>query len=119
MNKKFDELTKQMAQSVTRRGALKKFGLGLAGMALACFGLGNKAQAGTYYGFCQIHNSGSFDHGGFITYTGGCVNPVTCSGAASADCPPPGTLVKSNKLSHVCGGLFGGFDEKARCSFTV
>ena len=28
MNNKFDELTKQMAQSVTRRAALKKFGVG-------------------------------------------------------------------------------------------
>ena len=46
MNNKFDELTKAMAQSVTRRAALKKFGLGLAGMALACFGLANKAEAG-------------------------------------------------------------------------
>src|SRR5881409_3278591 len=44
MNKKFDELTKSMAQSVTRRGALKKFGVGLAGMALACFGLANRAE---------------------------------------------------------------------------
>jgi hypothetical protein len=39
MNNQFDELTKSMAQSVTRRGALEKFGIGLAGMALACFGL--------------------------------------------------------------------------------
>src|SRR5438477_6213017 len=31
MNNKFDELTKDMAQSVTRRAALKKFGVGLAG----------------------------------------------------------------------------------------
>lgn len=46
MNNKFDELTKQMAQSVTRRAALKKFGAGLAGMALACFGLAHKAAAG-------------------------------------------------------------------------
>jgi hypothetical protein len=45
MNNQFDELTKGLAQSVTRRGALKKFGVGLAGMALACFGLANKAQA--------------------------------------------------------------------------
>jgi len=45
MNNKFDELTKSMAQSVTRRAALKKFGLGLASMALACFGLVNKAKA--------------------------------------------------------------------------
>lgn len=45
MKERFDELTKQMAQSVTRRQALKKFSLGLAGMALAAFGLANKADA--------------------------------------------------------------------------
>lgn len=44
MYHQFDELTKGLAQSVTRRGALKKFGVGLAGMALACFGLEAKAQ---------------------------------------------------------------------------
>ena len=43
MNNKFDELTKSLAQSVTRRQALTKFGVGLAGMALVCFGLANKA----------------------------------------------------------------------------
>ena len=46
MNNQFDELTKSLAQSVTRRAALKKFGVGIAGMALACFGLANKAAAG-------------------------------------------------------------------------
>ncbi len=46
MNNKFDELAKGMAQSVTRRQALRKFGVGLAGMALACFGLADTAQAG-------------------------------------------------------------------------
>ena|SRR5438552_3020608 len=45
MNHQFDELTKGLAQSVTRRAALKKFGVGLAGMALACLGLTNKAEA--------------------------------------------------------------------------
>ena len=45
MNNKFDELTKTLAQSVTRRAALKKFGAGIAAIALACFGLANKAQA--------------------------------------------------------------------------
>ena len=44
MNHKFDELTKSMAQFVTRRAALKKFGLGLAGMALAWFGLMSGTQ---------------------------------------------------------------------------
>jgi len=34
MNNKFDELTKNLAQSVTRRAVLKKFGVGLLGIAL-------------------------------------------------------------------------------------
>ncbi len=45
MKNQFDELTKGLAQSVTRRAALKKFSVGLAGMALACFGLANKSAA--------------------------------------------------------------------------
>jgi hypothetical protein len=47
MNNKFDELTKSMAQSVTRRGVLKGFGVGLAGMALTCVGMANTALAQT------------------------------------------------------------------------
>ena len=45
MKNKFDELAKSLAQSVTRRAALKKFGVGLAGMALACFGCALTAAA--------------------------------------------------------------------------
>ena len=45
MNDKFDELAKGLAQSVTRRGALKKFGVGLAGLAIASLGLTNTAKA--------------------------------------------------------------------------
>ena len=45
MKNQFDEMTKGLAQSVTRRAALKQVGFGLAAMALACFGLANKAQA--------------------------------------------------------------------------
>jgi hypothetical protein len=58
MNDRFDELAKGLAQSVTRRGALKKFGVGLAGIALACFGLANKARAekgGCKPGGAQCH----------------------------------------------------------------
>ena len=44
MNNQFDELTKSMAQSVTRRATLKKFGVGLAGMALACLGWRTKRR---------------------------------------------------------------------------
>src|SRR5215469_11670030 len=43
MNDKFDQLAKGVAQSVTRRQALKRFGFGIATMALACFGLSSKA----------------------------------------------------------------------------
>jgi hypothetical protein len=45
MNNKFDELAKEMAQATTRRGAFKKFGVGLAGIAVACFGLVTRAEA--------------------------------------------------------------------------
>ncbi len=46
MNNKFDELAKGLAQSVTRRQALRRFGAGLTGMVLACFGLASEARAG-------------------------------------------------------------------------
>ena len=45
MTNKFDELTKGLAQSVTRRAALKKFGVAMAAIALASLGLANKAHA--------------------------------------------------------------------------
>jgi hypothetical protein len=61
MQNQFDELTKNMAQSVTRRAALKKFGVGLAGMALACFGLANRAEAARAVGLSnhKCKHSGS------------------------------------------------------------
>jgi hypothetical protein len=46
MNYKFDILTRSLAQSMRRLAALKKIGVGLACIALACFGLANMAQAG-------------------------------------------------------------------------
>ena len=58
MNDKFDELARGMAQSVTRRGALKKFGAGLAGIAFASFGLANKAEGRTFHCRCNRPNYG-------------------------------------------------------------
>ena len=49
MNNKFDEFAKGLAQSATRQQALKKFGVGLAGMVLACFGLTTNVQAAPSY----------------------------------------------------------------------
>ena len=116
MNNKFDELTKSMAQSVTRRQALRKFGLGLAGMALAAFGLANKAGAARVrtQGYCAVHNT--FSGGG---YTGMCVNPGSCLGAPSADCPV-GPVDKNIKAYFGCGGgIFNPLDLRKGCSFAT
>jgi hypothetical protein len=58
MNDRFDELAKGLAQSVTRRNALSKFGIGLVGMALASLGLANRAQAGPRPFHCRCNKSG-------------------------------------------------------------
>jgi hypothetical protein len=52
MNEKFDELTKGLAHSITRRSALKKFGVGFASVLAACSGLANKAK-GDNVKFCR------------------------------------------------------------------
>jgi hypothetical protein len=82
MTNQFDELTKSLAQSVTRRAALKKCGLGLAGMALACFGLAGKAEAGK--GNCLPGGTGCADSSwpekliSAHKYCGRCCNGYTC-----------------------------------------
>jgi hypothetical protein len=75
MKNQFDELTKQMAQSVTRRAALKKFGLGLAGIALACLGLANKAGAATGGSGCKP--KGSKCQNDKSCCSGYCIPPLT------------------------------------------
>ena len=117
MNNQFDELTKSMAQSVTRRAALKKFGVGLAGMALACFGLAPKARAATHQGYCAI-NSTFFN----TYYTGTCMDINGCIGASSPDCPASGTSAGTfNKngpkgYQQACGVLY---KSGGKCSFTI
>ena len=78
MNDKFDELAKGLAQSVTRRQAFKKFGVDLAGMVLACFGLANKAEAAK----------------------GGCLPP-------GSRCSINGPIKCCSGLCYVVGGKFG------------
>ena len=80
MNDKFDELAKGLAQSATRRQALKRFGVGLAGMALACLGLANTAKAakagckptGTKCTRNAHCCSGVCDNGGYYARSGFC-----------------------------------------------
>ena len=45
MNDKFDQLAKGVAESVTRRQAFKRFGVGLAAMALPSLALSRKAAS--------------------------------------------------------------------------
>ena len=62
MNSQFDELSKASGQSLTRRQAFKTFGLGLASLALARFGL-NEAQAITNG---QLDGNAHPNVGGFV-----------------------------------------------------
>ena len=82
MNDKFDELAKNLAQSVTRRQALRRFGAGLAGVVLAIVGLPKKAEAvpkficdcsQPYFGCERYRQKGVFSH--CIKYCGACLQP--------------------------------------------
>jgi hypothetical protein len=81
MNNKFDELAKGLAQSVTRRQALKRFSVGLAGMALACFGLATKAEASG--GVCKNYGSGCKSYADCCS--GICLNGK-CGCRTNSDC---------------------------------
>ena len=115
MNNKFDELTKSLAQSVTRRAALKKFGVGLAGMALACFGLANSSRAATRSGYCTvapIKVQGLFGKKWY--YSGFCVAADCSVVTTSPDCPPRDSLVSGGGNASPCGGYWS---KKTPCSF--
>jgi hypothetical protein len=45
MNNTFDELARNVAESVSRRQALRRFGAGFVGFVLAWMGLANKVEA--------------------------------------------------------------------------
>ena len=88
MLNKFDEMTKGLAQSVTRRQALRRVGVGLAGVALAMFGA-NNAEAGhcppqchRYRGVCYCPPRMSDEDGG--------VSETSLTGPESSQghCPP-------------------------------
>ena len=118
MNNQFDDLTKSLAQSVTRRAGLKKFGVGLAGMALACFGLANKSIGATFAGYCEVMSRPhSLTKGNKWMLTGYCisVDPATgvCAAGSTSGCPA-GAYVGSGKLS-ACSGLYW---SNVRCSFS-
>jgi hypothetical protein len=69
MNDKFDQWAKGLAQSTTRRQALKKFGVGLAVTGLAALGLASRAKAAQ--GGCKA--SGKPCHSGSECCSGYCL----------------------------------------------
>jgi hypothetical protein len=101
MNDQFDELAKGLAQSVTRREAFKKFGVGIAGMVLACFGYAGSGQK--KFGYCGVQNG---------VYTGSCGDQFSCTGGPSGTCKV-GRLA-GGVASSPCGGQY---DPTKGCSF--
>ena len=115
MNNKFDELAKGLAQSVTRRQALKRFGVGLAAIALACFGLPRRAKAQTTQkGKCVVNLTLPGTDRKHLVYTGVCVDPKTCQGGFSPDCPAY-TADSTNQASVACSHTF--LLSNTHCSF--
>jgi hypothetical protein len=84
MNHKFDELAKGMAQSVTRRGALKKFGVVVVGSVLTSLGLAINAKAGhncpPSYGHCRAQFRKSYGECSkdFCCCMNTCLDPGQC-----------------------------------------
>ena len=85
MNNKFDELTKSLAQSVTRRQALRKFGLAMVGVFAAWVNLRGASAGPATKGKCVAFTN--LDGSGNLYYTGACINPATCQAVSSPDCP--------------------------------
>ncbi len=85
MSNKFDELAKGMALSVTRRGALKKFGVGVAGIVLASLRLANRALAGQ-----KGKGFGNCDHCNPTSNFGCTIGDIKCYNWCYAKCIPGG-----------------------------
>ena len=96
MSNRLNELTKKLPESITRRAALKRCGLGLAGLALARLGL-NEAKA---IANGQLDGNGHPNVGGFVWLTN----------IWSSDPPPvfigSGTLIHPRVILTVAHGTY-------------
>ena len=115
MNDRFDELAKGLAQSVTRRGALKKFTLGLAGLALAALGVARptsaEAAARWRKGYCQVDPFTGQLTGVCVAATRG--GDLGCPAGYSPDCL--GRAAQS--LTSDAQYCYSQYDNTARCRF--
>jgi hypothetical protein len=107
MNNQFDELTKSMAQSVTRRGALRKFGVGLVAAIAASLGIRSASAAPKKRGYCVVETNLET-----AWYSGQCVDPITCQSGPSRHCAG---LVQGGFDNFICG--FYGVDRSRNCLF--
>lgn len=108
MDKQFDELSKSLAEGVSRREALRKFAVGLAGVVIACLGIGGGRSASAQGNFtcCQYT---CFCEGRHKTV----INPTVCEPPGIA-CPDPGQFCFIN---YGCGGggILDGASPVADC----
>jgi hypothetical protein len=72
MRDTFDELSRALARGVSRREALKIFGVGVAGSLLALVGLGRASAQETCAQFCAAHTSNDFQQGNCRNVCGTC-----------------------------------------------
>ncbi|MCW5551487.1 MAG: hypothetical protein KIS67_04895 [Verrucomicrobiae bacterium] len=114
MSNAFDELAKSLVQSLTRRAALKKFGVGLAGMALACFEPANQAKAATHTGYCSVRAVSTQKFHYKWAYDGFCLDTNGCIATASPD-SPRGKAVNGGVTDAPCGC----YKRNSPCSFTL
>jgi hypothetical protein len=114
MNNKFDELAKGLAQSATRRQALKRFGVGMAGMALACFGLTNSSQADPRQP-CTCGSDADCQNNYYCATWFGFCAPKWCdptgNGPCCCHCPTKGKAATAvptcNANYYYCSGICG------------
>jgi hypothetical protein len=112
MNNKFDELTKSLAQSVTRRAALKKFGIGLVAAVATSLGIrsGLADPKGKGNGHCVVLVDLV---SGQRWYTGLCVDATTCQRGTSDLCS--GKVSKQGIVQNSCDSL-SWIDPGKSCS---
>jgi hypothetical protein len=106
MNNQFDELTKSLAQSVTRRAALRRFGVGLVAAIAASLGIRSASAVPKERGYCAVGTN--LEN---AWYTGQCVNPNTCEYGPSQHCK--GAVGGFEQF--ICG--FYGVDMSKDCTY--
>jgi hypothetical protein len=110
MNDKFDELAKNLAQAVTRRQALRRFGVGVGAFLLATVGATRSANASKDHGndlksgYCLVDSTG--------TLSGTCYACNANAVGVSPDCSAGATA----SVNKTCGGFSL---SSTRCKYTT